>query len=378
MKIIAWYLPQFHRTKENDEWWGEGFTDWTNVKRAKKYQAMQNQPRVPLDGNYYDLLDDNVKAWQVELAKKSGVYGFCMHHYWFDGKLLLEKPVEQYLENKQLDLPFCICWANEHWTNSWAAGGYKILIEQRYGDKKQWKEHFDYLLPFFRDERYIKEDGKPFMVIYRQELIECLDEMIEYWQELAKEYGFPGLCMAYQGATVDFDKKFDNKSFTYDIEYQPNYAFSIKREKKLGWAIRLKNTIAKFLTPIFKIDLARYGAQKLLSYEYSDMWEIICNTKPRNEKSIPGAFVDWDNSPRKGNKGSYMKNVSPEIFKKYFKRQVLNAKNNYHSDKIFIFAWNEWAEGGYLEPDSQNGMGFLDSIREVLEELDEFPSYDLK
>lgn len=375
MKIIAWYLPQFHETPENNEWWGEGFTEWTNVKKAQKYQPEQNQPRVPLDNNYYNLLDNKTKHWQVDLAKKYGVYGFCMHHYWFDGKLLLEKPVEQYLEDKSLDLPFCLCWANEHWTNSWAAGGYKVLIEQRYGDEKQWKEHFEYLNKFFSDERYIKVDNKPLMIIYRPELIECLNPMIDYWQKLAKEYGLDGLCMAYQGSNFDYVKNMDNSRFEFDIEYQPSYAFAQKRRKKYDFVFQMKDFIAKKLTPIFKFDFGRVGAQTLLKYSYKDIWEIICNTEPRSEKSVPGAFVDWDNSPRKGNRGSYMSGVTPGVFKEYLKKQILRAKNVYHKDMIFIFAWNEWAESGYLEPDDKFGYGFLQSIKEALEETGELEFY---
>lgn len=151
MKVIAFYLPQFHEIPENNEWWGKGFTEWVNVKKAKPLYRGQNQPRVPLQRNYYNLEDVSVQEWQVELAKKYGVYGFCMYHYWFNGHLLLEKPVEQYLKNNKLDLPFCLCWANENWTNVWAAGGNKILISQTYGDKNEWKKHFDYFLPFFKD-----------------------------------------------------------------------------------------------------------------------------------------------------------------------------------------------------------------------------------
>lgn len=375
MKIIAWYLPQFHETPENNEWWGEGFTEWTNVKKAQKYQPEQNQPRIPLGNNYYNLLDNSTKHWQIDLAKKYGVYGFCMHHYWFDGKLLLEKPVEQYLADKTLDLPFCLCWANEHWTNAWAAGGYKVLIEQRYGDEQQWKEHFDYLYPFFSDERYIKVDNKPLMIIYRPELIECLNPMIDYWQKLAKEYGLDGLCMAYQGSNFDYVKDMDDSRFEFDIEYQPSYAFAQKRRNKYDFLFRAKDFIAKKLTPIFKFDFGRIGAQTLLKYSYEDIWNVICSTEPRSEKSVPGAFVDWDNSPRKGNRGSYMAGVTPDVFKKFLKKQIMRAKQLYHKDMMFIFAWNEWAESGYLEPDEKHGYGFLQAIKEALEETGELEIY---
>jgi len=193
MKIIAFYLPQFHNIPENDEWWGDGFTEWTNVKGAKPIYRGQQQPKVPLNKNYYNLLDDNVKIWQARLAKKYGIYGFCYYHYWFNGKMLLQKPMEQMLKNSCVDIPFCICWANEPWTKAWVAEDRKVLIPQKYGERKEWKEHFEYLVPFFKDQRYIRIDDKPVIIIYRPKVISCVREMMQYWKELAVESGLNGL-----------------------------------------------------------------------------------------------------------------------------------------------------------------------------------------
>ena len=189
MKVIAFYLPQYHNIPENDEWWGDGFTEWTNVRKAQPYFEGHNQPEIPLNENYYNLLDDKVKLWQAKLAKEYGVYGFCYYHYWFNGKMLLEQPMEQMLRNKEIEQHFCICWANEPWTKAWV-NETKVLIPQKYGHEKEWKEHFDYLLPFFKDERYIKCSGRPLMVIYRPQVIDNIREMILYWNKLAKEAGF--------------------------------------------------------------------------------------------------------------------------------------------------------------------------------------------
>lgn len=226
MKIIAFYLPQFHNIPENDEWWGDGFTEWVNVKKAKPLYEGHVQPKEPLDDNYYNLTDDDVKVWQSKLAKKYGVYGFCYYHYWFNGKLLLEKPMEQMLANPEIDTPFCICWANEAWTKAWV-NSTKMLIPQKYGEKKEWKEHFDYMLKFFKDDRYIKCDGKPLLVIYKPELIECGNEMIDYFQELAKEAGFPGLTLAYQHGNMDFySEKKDDSRYDLDIEFHADLCTS--------------------------------------------------------------------------------------------------------------------------------------------------------
>ena len=166
MKVIAFYLPQFHTIPENDEWWGKGFTEWTNVKAAKPLFEGHVQPRIPLNNNYYNLLDDEVMEWQVELARQYGVYGFCFYHYWFDGHMLLEKPMENMLNSDKINFPYCICWANENWTNAWTANGdVKTLIKQTYGDREEWERHFSYLLDFFKDKNYIKENNKPLFVL---------------------------------------------------------------------------------------------------------------------------------------------------------------------------------------------------------------------
>mgnify|MGYP004485129989 CR=1 FL=1 len=376
MKVIAWYLPQFHVIPENDKWWGKGFTEWVNVKKAVPLDKDHNQPRVPLNNNYYNLLDDDVKMWQVNLAKRYGIYGFCIHHYWFDGKLLLEKPLEQYLANKTLDLPFCICWANEHWTNQWASSSEKILIEQRYGKDKEWKQHFDYLLPFFNDSRYIKENGKPLFVIYRPELIECLNDMIDYWQELAIESGLPGIVFAYQGFKWDYVKNKDDSRFTYDIEYQPTLYWNEARQKTL--AVRIQDCLPAWLMKMFakplnciKGVIANHETVTEHVQDYDELWEKVLSHEPANDKCIPGVFVDWDNTPRKGERGIYLKGVSPIKFQKYFERTLEKAKKIYKKDYVFVFSWNEWAEGGYLEPDEKNGYGYLEAIKCALERYGE-------
>lgn len=380
MKIIAFYLPQFHNIPENDEWWGDGFTEWVNVKKAKPLYDGHVQPKCPLNDNYYNLLDDNVKIWQAEIAKKYGVYGFCYYHYWFNGKLLLEKPMEQMLANPKVDIPFCICWANEAWTKAWVDST-QTLIPQKYGNKKEWKEHFEYLLQFFKDDRYIKCDGKPLFVIYKPELIECGNEMIDYFQELAKKAGLPGLTMAYQHGNMDFyEENKDDSHYDLDIEFQPIYArhdyeasenyseskmflkkiynkFSIWVGKKLGKEINLRLKIS----------------ENVRKYDYDKIWECILNKKIVDQKRIPGAFAMWDNTPRHGLKGHVYEGASPEKFEEYLKKLIKKTKSEYKKDMIFIYAWNEWAEGGYLEPDKENGYGYLQAIRNALETTGELP-----
>lgn len=385
MKIIAFYLPQFHDIPENDEWWGKGFTEWVNVKKARPLYKGHEQPRIPLNNNYYNLLDDKVKIWQAKLAKEYGVYGFCYYHYWFGGKLLLEKPMEQMLENPNIDIPFCISWANEPWTKAWV-NEKKVLIPQFYGGKKEWKEHFDYLLKFFKDSRYIKEDGKPLLVIYRAEVIEHLNEMLDYWSELAKENGFNGMVYAYQNITFDLILDKDDSRFTYNIEFQPSYAWNdmnnVSTIKKSGVWNYVRNVRRKLYTWLEKkmgFDVAKYfeysrkEKDSVLLTSYDDAWRAILDHIPDNNKCIPGAFVGWDNTPRKGYRGQVYIGDSPEKFKKYMVEQIKRAKEVYHKDMIFMYAWNEWAEGGYLEPDVRTGFGNLKAIRDALLENGEFP-----
>ena len=366
MKLISFYLPQFHCIPENDKWWGEGFTEWVNIKKAKPLYDGHEQPVIPLNNNYYNLLDVETIKWQCELSKKYGLYGFCIYHYWFDGKLLLEKPMELLRDNPCIDTHYCICWANEHWTNQWVSTSEKVLIEQRYGDEKDWKKHFDYLLTFFKDSRYIKEDNKPLLVIYRPEIIPCLNDMLDYWNKLSIDCGFAGINFAYQHVGFDLLKKRDDSRFKYNIEYQPMYGMTFS---KSGF----KKLLSKLISPIKKIfskknaNLFSGLRKKLRITDYDHLWQKILSSPMISEKSVPGAFVRWDNTPRKGNGGLVVKGETPTKFEKYLFAQMERAKNIYHSDKLFIFAWNEWAEGGYLEPDEMYRYQYLEAIKKAVD-----------
>lgn len=392
MKTIAFYLPQFHAIPENDAWWGEGFTEWVNVKQAKPLFEGHYQPRVPLGENYYNLLDPSVMQWQVDLAKKYGVYGFCFYHYWFDGHLLLEKPVEQFLSRPELDLPFCICWANEHWTKAWVDKQQQILIAQRYGGPEEWKQHFDYLLPYFKDPRYICNNGKPLVVIYRAEIIDCLNEMLDYWNELAVQNGFPGLDFAHQHIAFDLKEDKDDSRFSFNIEYQPAYAindlanggYKFLRDVKtkivstmdvIGLNLTEKHP-GKLRTAVYQRiwDAVRnMHPQGLIVQSYDDIWRAALSHCPANEKCLPGAFVGWDNTPRHKERGRVFTDATPEKFQKYMSQQIKRARTEYHTDMLFLFAWNEWAEGGYIEPDEKFGYGYLEALRSALIENGEFP-----
>ena len=207
MKIIAFYLPQFHEIKENNEWWGEGFTEWRNVKTSVQTYKGQYMPRVPLNNNYYSLLDVETLKWQAKIAKEYGIYGFACYHYWFEEGMLLEKPAELMLRHPEVDMPFCFSWANHTWKRNWANKSDEILREQTYGDEKEWRRHFDYLLPFFRDDRYIKVEGKPMMILYNPLHVEEFPAMMECWQRWAKEAELPGIFFLHQQNQYDHTKE---------------------------------------------------------------------------------------------------------------------------------------------------------------------------
>lgn len=373
MKIIAFYLPQFHAIPENDKWWGKGFTEWVNVKKAKPLFSGHYQPRVPLDDNYYNLLDTNVMAWQIDLAQKYGVYGFCFYHYWFNEHLLLEKPIENFLNNHQLNLPFCLCWANEHWTNAWVSKENKILIAQKYGGENEWRKHFYYLLKFFKDTRYIKVEGKPLFVIYRPELIECLNDMLDYWDNLAQKEGLVGLSYAYQQLGLDIISSGDDSRFKYNIEYQPNYANYDLNKNKHKILKKIKQKIVKVLDK-YGINVEQAHAPGLILGDYDDVWHAVLSHVPSSTKCVPGAFVDWDNTPRRQNRGSVINGATPEKFEKYMTIQIKRAKDIYEKDMLFLFAWNEWAEGGYMEPDKKYGYAYLEALHRALKNNNEIPN----
>ena len=379
MKIIAYYLPQFHEIPENNEMWGKGFTEWTNVKNAKPLFEGHEQPVEPLDDNYYNLLDSEVMRWQTKSAKENGVFGFCFYHYWYNGHLLLEKPIELFLKNKDINMPFCICWANHNWSTSWKNNENRVIYKQDYSDKNDWKSHFDYLLPYFLDERYIKHNGKPLVVIYEIANIPQMNEMLDCWQLFAREHGLPGLDIAYQSASPDLIYGFKDNRCTYDIEYQPQYVrefvYKKNERKKLTVYSYIRRIIGSVNIPQFLKDriLKISEGQTPLIVDYDDIWEKILSMRPIRPNSIPGALVRMDTTPRKQNRGFVTQGMTVEKFKKYLKRQIVNARDNYKSDMLFMFAWNEWAEGGYLEPDKRDGYKVLNAIKEALEETGEMP-----
>lgn len=353
MKIIAWHLPQFHSIKENDEWWGKGFTEWTNTKKAKPLFKGHIQPKEPLNKKYYNLLEKDTMIWQNNLSKEHGIYGFCYYHYWFNGKLLLEKPLENLLNWKDIPQKFCLSWANEPWARTWDGQNKKVLMPQTYGNEKEWENHFNYLLKFFKDERYIKVNDKPLFLIYRTENIPRCNEMINYWNKLAQQNGLKGIHIIETLNSFQHDSKCKDSDGVVYMEPMLSLKENIQNRSLL---IKIRDKIKNNLISPYK-------------YDYQKIWNYILSRnyqKIKNKDQYLGAFVSWDNTARKGKKGVVITGSTPKKFEECMKKQIENTKK-INSEFIFINAWNEWAEGTYLEPDIENKDEYLKVIKKIQE-----------
>ena len=349
-KVLALYLPQYHSIPENDQWWGEGFTDWVNVRKAKPLFKGHEQPITPLANNYYDLTKIESLRKQAELAQKYNVFGFCFYHYWFNGKKLLEKPCELLLKHAEININYCFCWANETWARTWDGKEHDILIQQEYGGKEDWQQHFEYLLPFFKDTRYIKVDNKPMVFIYSCNRIKAFDEMIDFWNELAKKYGFAGIYIAE--FVSSFNSGVNKHNTDVIVEFEPlsttRYGISAFNKAK-------------------RLYCKKFGKIDFQNYDY--LWKCILNNKRKYGKKIwRSAFVNWDNSPRKGHKAMIVQGATPEKFGKYILKLLKQKDRDYDDRYLIINAWNEWAEGAILEPTEAYGCAYLENLKMALEE----------
>lgn len=369
-KVIALYFPQFHRTKENDLWWGEGFTDWTNVKQGQPLFKGHRQPRVPLDGDYYDLSDVNVIRRQAELARRYGIHGFAIYHYWFDDHVqILETPKELILKHKEIDIPFCLTWANETWSRRWEGKDREVLLQQTHTpSKEKWKTHFEYLLPYFQDSRAIRIDGKILFQIYRPHLIDKVDQMLAYWRELAREAGIGEL---YFMAIKSFDFP-DNRvldGFDGVLLFQPHAATNSPKGK--GFVVHVENLLRHlpetWLERLRTLRTRNRNGCKI--YQYQKIWDIIHRDtfRYKDKDVFQMGFLGWDNTARYRNKATVYDGCTPDIFESNF-RKIYEKASKQPENKRFVFinAWNEWAEGTYLEPDTDHGYGYLEAIQRII------------
>lgn len=347
VKLIAFYLPQFHQIPENDKWWGEGFTEWTNVKKAIPQFKGHYQPHIPGELGYYNLTNKEVMKRQIELAKQYGIYGFCFHHYWFAGKRLLEKPVNMLIENKDLDIPFCLCWANENWTRRWDGLDNEVLIAQKHSPEDDINFIED-ISKYFNDTRYIKIDEKPVLIVYRIELFPNPEDTIVRWRKWMEDHGYKGIYLiGAQGFACKNPTKY---GLDAAVEFPPNGMY---KYNYISSQVSFKN-------PNFKgniVDYSYYVNNKLYLKEDKEKYNLFKTIIP-----------SWDNTPRRGNKSTIFYNSSPELYKQWLKDIIIYTKTKKNKDEQFVFinAWNEWGEGAYLEPDVKYGYSYLNSTKEAI------------
>ncbi|MBP1615186.1 MAG: hypothetical protein H6Q13_2634 [Bacteroidetes bacterium] len=366
-KIIAFYLPQYYPIPENDEWWGKGFTEWTNVGKARSLFKGHYQPKVPADLGYYDLRLPIIREQQVELAKEAGVYGFCYWHYWFgNGKRLMSDVFEDVLNTGKPDFPFCLAWANHSWyAKNWNTDGTKgkdkLLCEQTYPGIDDVKMHFQFLCKAFKDERYIKVDGRPLLVIF--DPLSLPDYYIKMLQSLSRKEGFSdGLYLVGNLNSPQLPKE-DFIRGGYDaVTYQrlANIMYNNSSNYRKLWyriVAGIKRSI--FHYPVFLSD-------------YQNIYKYLINKDVDSQNDvIPAILPNWDHTPRSGMKGSLFINSTPDLFKKHVEMALSIVKNKPDSRRfIFLKSWNEWGEGNYMEPDLKYGKGYIKALNEALNEFE--------
>jgi hypothetical protein len=359
-RLIAFYLPQFHPIPENDEWWGKGFTEWSNVARARPLYPGHMQPKIPGELGFYDLRVPETRALQSALARQYGVEGFCYWHYWFAGRRLLERPFSEVLESGQPDFPFCLGWANQTWTGIWHGAPDRVLIEQTYGDWTEARRHFETVLPAFLDKRYLRVQGRPLFVLHMpHELPEPL-VFTNLWREWARaeglpglffvgthragwpaeQYGFDGMLIANPDRTLinhssRLAQALPSRSYRRYIGLEP----ALLTRRFLGWPVRIPyRTVLRHAVPFL------LGAGE-----------------------FPTVLPNWDNTPRSGHNGVVFTGSSPELFAQHLEQAVSAVESRAFSHRlVFLKSWNEWAEGNFVEPDLQYGRSYLDAIQRVV------------
>jgi len=359
IRPIAINLPQFHAIPENNEWWGEGFTEWTNTRKCTPRFEDHYQPHEPSDLGYYDLTNLDALKDQAKLASEYGIYGFCFYHYWFNGKKVLEKPVDIILKNKDYTFPFCLCWANENWTRRWDGMDKEVLLHQEYSFEDDLT-HIHHLFEYFKDERYITINGKPLFIVYRPSLFPNIKKTIEIWRTEARKMGIGELYICYMQAFAHVE---DPKILGFDasIEFQPDFN-----------AVWNKNPIEKIKAKIKKLlNIANITNEDFV-FEYKSLVDKMIQKKRPQYKQFPGITPMWDNSARRAKGATIFHGSTPQLYGKWL-RDILNKFKPYSKDENFIFinAWNEWAEGNHLEPCKKWGKQYLETTKNSLNEFNQ-------
>jgi lipopolysaccharide biosynthesis protein len=356
VRLIAFYLPQYHPIPENDAWWGKGFTEWANVTQARPLFLGHYQPHFPADLGFYDLRLPEVRQSQADLAREYGIYGFCYYHYWFDGKQLLERPFSEVLASGKPDFRFCLCWANESWTRRWDGFDQDVLIEQTYGGESDAQNHIRWLLQAFADERYIQINGKPLLLVYRAREIPHIERILSIWREEANRAGLPGLYLCSVESIWSRNWDPTGQGFEAAVEFHPAFGLLPR----------------KLLERRQSFSLWPWGRKQPKHWivSYKDYVQYMLQRHYPNYKMFRCVTPGFDNTSRRQNglHASILQQSNPEDFGIWLHHTVRWTKNNRPESEqiVFINAWNEWAEGNHLEPDQRFGHAFLEQVRIAL------------
>ena len=348
-RLIAFYLPQFYPIPENDLWWEKGFTDWINVTRARPAFAEHYQPHLPADLGFYDLRLPETREAQARLAAAYGLYGFCYHHYWFQGRRLLERPFEEVMASGRPDFPFCLCWANENWTRSWDGSQRMVLLEQRHSNEDDVR-FIQSLLPAFRDPRYIKVNGKPLLIVYHSQLLPDPAQTTARWRDQIRAAGFPDLHLIRAETHTRYGDHPNAAALGFDgaLEFPPHAALSgILRPTDPQWVSDSESRI----------------------FDYREMVLHSLRRPSPDYKLYRGVMPSWDNTPRRSKGGAYIfAHSSPELYEQWLAESIRWTRRHHTGEEqmVFINAWNEWGEGCHLEPDQRYGHRFLEATRNAL------------
>lgn len=384
-RAIAFYLPQFHPIPENNLWWGEDFTEWTNVRQARPLFEGHYQPRIPSELGYYDLRSSETREAQAELARAHGIEGFCYWHYWFAGRRLLERPFNAVLESGKPDFPFCLAWANHSWTASWVGRPWELLMDQTYPGRSDYEAHFHALRDAFADDRYITVEGKPLFLVFRPDKLSDPREFTDCWRELARQAGFKGLyLLGIMNADADpaplgLDGGV-HKGLGHLLSFLPS-SIQRKAEARRRSQVLLERpglafvhqAIARARRPSWLGPLAAWHdelSEGLLLPSVSSYQELIEAASRQltvSDEHFPCVVPNWDNTPRVGRWGWVLRDSSPDLFAEHLRHALsLIASRPLERRLVFLKSWNEWAEGNHLEPDERYGRGYLRAAQRVL------------
>ena len=356
VRPIAIHLPQFHPFPENDQWWGKGFTEWTNVAKSRPLFEGHYQPHIPADLGFYDLRLEESRIAQAELAREYGIYGFCHYHYWFNGKRLMQRPLDDMLRTGTPDFPFLLCWANENWNRRWDGNEAQSLIRQEYSEKDDI-EHIHFLCKtFFADPRYIRVNGKPFFIVYRPKLFPDIKDTIRTWRREAINAGLGEL---YLGYMQGFRTKEDPVSLGFDVavDFQPDFYTSLPV---------YRGTFSKRMQDMLRFKKTVYADNSIRSYPA--YVKSVKSLPTPSYKQFPCVSPMWDNTARRKSGAFILKDSDPAVYEDWLRFELNKfAPPSPEENFVFINAWNEWAEGNHLEPCQKWGRAYLEATQRALQ-----------